>query len=233
MEKLNLDIDSYSLHDLVNLFSLDKSFTNNAVTHGKKMLHVQLQKVEYLGVEKKRDIGLFIDSAASKLLNLKSKSDKKEGTWGQQFNNIVTNDSHFIIQNPNIESGKESKYSEGRLAGEESFPAGYLNPINVKTTVVTMNIDTRFRDNYRNTTSSDFVITLPQKQKKIVTMRIGTSEIPSTWYAISRERDNATFLVIDKVNGATINAGEYALDYSNPDNIQEIAFSNNIRIRVI
>lgn len=229
MEKLNLDIDSYSLHDLVNLFSLDKSFTNDAVTYGKKMLHTQLQKVEYLGVEKKRDIALFIDSAAGKLLNLKSKPDKKEGTWGQQFNNIVTNDSHFIIQNPNIESGKESKYSEGRLAGEESFPAGYLNPINVKTTVVTMNIDTRFRDNYRNTTSSDFVITLPQKQKKIVTMRIGTSEIPSTWYAISRERGNATFLVIDKVNGATINTNDHVLDYSNgPDDIQEIAFPNNI-----
>ena len=228
MENLNLDIDSYSLHDLVNLFSLDKSFTNNAVAGGKKKLHEQLQKVSYLGVEKKREIGLFVDSAASKLLNLRGKPDKKEGTWQQQFNNIVTNDSHYIIQNPNVESGKESKYSEGRLAGEESFPAGYLNPINVKTTVVTMNIDTRFRDNYRNTSSSDFVITLPQKQRKIVTMRIGTSEIPSTWYAISRERGNATFIIVDRVNGATINTGDPVLDYSNIDNIQETTFGSNI-----
>ena len=91
-----------------------------------------------------------------------------------------------------------------------------------------MNIDTRFRDNYRNTSSSDFVINLPQKQRKVVTMRIGTSEIPSTWYAISRERGNATFIIVDRVNGATINAGDPVLDYSNIDNIQETTFGSNI-----
>ena len=30
MENLNLDIDSYSLTDLINLFSLNKSFTNKS-----------------------------------------------------------------------------------------------------------------------------------------------------------------------------------------------------------
>ena len=71
MENLNLDIDSYSLTDLINLFSLNKEFTRKAVDNGKGKLHEQLKKVSYLGAEKKREIGLFIDSAASKLANLK------------------------------------------------------------------------------------------------------------------------------------------------------------------
>lgn len=227
MENLNLDIDSYSLHDLTNLFSLKKGFSIEQVASGKEKLLKQLQSVSYLGVEKKREIGLFIDSASGKLFNMVNKDDKKEGTWQQEFNSIVTDNSHYVIANPNTEAGKKSKYSEGRVAGEDSFPAGYLNPINIRTTAVGVNIDSRFRENYSGTTSSDFVVHLTERQKRVVTMRIGTLEIPATWYAISSTRGNATFLITDRTQGDTLSVGDTVIDYSNLSDLQPITVSNS------
>uniref|UniRef100_A0A6C0CNS4 Uncharacterized protein n=1 Tax=viral metagenome TaxID=1070528 RepID=A0A6C0CNS4_9ZZZZ len=223
MENLNLNIDTYSLNDLINLFSLDKSFTQNAVQDGKGKLHNQLKKVSYLGAEKKREIGLFIDSAASKLLNMSGKKDENQGTWSQQYNDMASFESHYIIDNPNTQEGKKAKQTDGRIAGEESFPAGYLNPINVKTTVTTMNLDTRFRDNYDRTRSSDFTVHLPQKQNKVVTLRIGTLDIPASWYSISRTRGNANFLILDRTQGDTINVGDLVLDYHDLTDIEAVA----------
>lgn len=226
MENLNLDIDTYSLNDLVNLFSLEKDYSRHAVQEGKDKLHHQLQNVGSLGSEKKREIGMFIDSAASKLSNLKGKPDKNEGTWSQEFTNMVTSGTHYVIENPNLEAGKQSKYSEGRIAGEESFPAGYLNPINVKTTITGMNIDSRFRDNYYSTRASNYVLHLPQRQKKVVSLRIATTEIPVSWYAVSRRRGDANF-VIRTTKAAPISGTNNAFDYSDITNLSE---SNNINL---
>ena len=223
MENLNLDIDSYSLKDLVNLFSLEKHYSRHAVQEGKDKLHRQLQNVGSLGSEKKREIGMFIDSAASKLSNLKGKPDENEGTWSQEFTNLVTSGTHYVIENPNLAAGKKSQYSEGRIAGEESFPAGYLNPINVKTTITGMNIDSRFRDDYYSTRSSNYVLHLPQRQKKVVSLRIATTEIPVSWYAVSRRRGDANF-VIRTTTTNNLNSTD-GIDYNDITNISE---SNNI-----
>ena len=222
MENLNLDIDSYSLHDLVNLFSLEKDYTRHAVQEGKDKLHHQLQNAGSLGSEKKREIGMFIDSAASKLANLKGKPDKNEGTWNQEFTNMVTSGTHYVIENPNLAAGKQAKYSEGRIAGEESFPAGYLNPINVKTTITGMNIDSRFRDDYYSTRSSNYTLHLPIRQKKVVSLRIATTEIPVSWYAVSRRRGDANF-VIRKTTTSNLSSTD-GIDYNDITNISE---SNN------
>lgn len=225
MENLNLDIDSYSLTDLINLFSLDKSFTRKAVDNGKSKLHNQLQKVSYLGAEKKREIGLFIDSAASKLANLKGKTDENEGTWSQEFNTMVSSGSHYLIENPNVAEGKTAKYSDGRIAGSESFPPGFINPINVKTTIVGMNVDSRFRDDYYSTRSSNFTLHLPQRQKKVVSMRIATTEMPATWYAVSRKRGDANFVIIDRADTVGDLSGAL-LDYSNLSNVESRSYGS-------
>ena len=220
MENLNLDIDSYSLNDLVNLFSLEKDYSRHAVQEGKDKLHRQLQNVGSLGSEKKREIGMFIDSAASKLSNLKGKPDKNEGTWNQEFTNMVTSGTHYVIEDPNLVAGKQAKYSEGRIAGSEAFPAGYLNPINVKTTLTGMNIDSRFRDDYYSTRSSNYTLHLPLRQKKVVSLRIATTEIPVSWYAVSRRRGDANF-VIRTTSAQFVSGSNNAFDYSDITNLSE------------
>lgn len=61
----------------------------------------------------------------------------------------------------------------------------------------TISIDTRFRDNYYTTESSDFSITLPTKIHQVTGMSITDIMIPVSFYAISEKNQNNYFFIND------------------------------------
>ena len=68
-------------------------------------------------------------------------------------------------------------------------------------------MDTRFRDPYYSTKSTDFLVTLPEQFKKVVNMRISSIQIPLCVYSISRSLGNNYFYInSDKYK---INDGNY------------------------
>ncbi len=71
----------------------------------------------------------------------------------------------------------------------EYFP-GQLNPLSTRTITKYVSIDTRFRDNYATTNASDFVIQLPSKLNKVVSMQLSSIEFPITYYSISAKYGN-------------------------------------------
>jgi hypothetical protein len=195
MDSLNLDIDTYTPFDLQNLFSLSPGYTPKDVDKGKARLLEQLNKTKDLGPESKRKIVFFIDTASSRLGGMSGKSDINAGTWAMKENEMDIGASHFVISKPNTVAGRDAKIVDGRLAGTDDVPPGWLNPLNVRTIMMGINIDTRFRDNYYDTNSSDFHLDIPDIQKKVTNMRIATIDIPMTYYAIDRARGDAMMLV--------------------------------------
>ena len=65
---------------------------------------------------------------------------------------------------------------------------------------VSVNIDTRFRPEYYKTTSSDFDYEMPDVQKNVINMKIGSVEMPMTSNTISSKLNNNTFLIISDAN---------------------------------
>lgn len=195
MDSLNLDIDSYTPFDLQTLFSLSPGYSVNDVKKGKEKLLVQLEKSKSLGSEAKRSIAFFIDTAASRLGSISGQSDPNAGTWAMATNPMDTGASHFVISNPNTLAGRNAAIADGREAGSDDVPAGWLNPINVRTVMHGVNLDTRFRENYYKTSASDFTFYLPDVQKKVTSMRIATLDIPMTYYAINRSNGSSTMLI--------------------------------------
>ena len=142
----------------------------------------------------------FIEGASKKLIDEQAKNvnlSSNIGTWSQSQNPIIQVGSHMIQENANRIIGKTASISDGRIAGTDDAPPGWLNPINVKTVTTGINIDSRFRNNYYGTTASDFSIELPVEQKKVVNMRVATLDIPMSYYAIQRARGDATMLIVD------------------------------------
>ena len=82
---------------------------------------------------------------------------------------------------------------------------GVLYPSDVKTTVI--NIDSRFRENWQASSSTDFLIKLPRTYKNAITLRLSSVELPNTWYTFSAARGNTTFYVGS--NRVTIPDGNY------------------------
>ena len=59
-----------------------------------------------------------------------------------------------------------------------------------------MNIDSRFRDNYYSTSSTDWKMDLPVTQYKVSSMRVASIEFPLSFYAVSLSRGNATMVLL-------------------------------------
>ena len=51
-------------------------------------------------------------------------------------------------------------------------------------------LNSKFRDNYYGTLSTDFLVTLPTVIKQVVSMRISAFEIPNTYFQISKSLGN-------------------------------------------
>jgi hypothetical protein len=73
---------------------------------------------------------------------------------------------------------------------------GTFNPLEKRLISKTICIDTLFRSNYFNTKSTDFTYTFPETINNVVSMQIKTIEIPYSWYTISADKKNNSFLII-------------------------------------
>lgn len=107
-----------------------------------------------------------------------------------------------------------------------------------------INIDTKFRDDFNNDTSSvvDYNITLPENINNVCSIRVENMELPITFYNISSTLENNVFKVtvfVDGVEGdtkiITIADGEYtkselqaalndAMDQAYPNNFHRLTF---------
>ena len=182
----NLDVDAYSMDDLKRLLSLHGKYSPEQVEAARTKLANQLDKNHSLGAERRRNILFFLDVASEKLVNA-THADKPgpyTGTWSERIVPTVEAGSNILITNPNSRAGKTARVTEGRQATTGEAPPGWLNPINVRTLMQGINIDTRFRPDYYKTRSTDFTMILPEAQKKVISMRVAAIEIPMTYYAV-------------------------------------------------
>ena len=127
-------------------------------------------------------------------------STDESGTWSEKPVPIGQYGSNIIIENPNEIVGRHARITEGRLATESNAPPGYINPINIRTTMQAVNIDSRFRPHYYKTSSTKYSIKLPSTQKRVTKMTVGSLEIPLTYHAISENQGNNRCLIIDSSN---------------------------------
>ena len=212
---MNLNIDDYEFDELRDLLGLPEDFTAESVDTAKKILEGQLTQKQDMDMEEKRRITFFLDSAAGRLRNAgvrghstaldkyappknaeaKKKEKKESGTWAEVI--VPTNQygSNILIDNPNSIAGRDAKIVDGRAAMSGDAPPGYINPINVRTIMQGITVDSRFRKDYFGTSASQFSVELPHIQRKCVSMRVASIEMPMTYYAISEGQGNNTFII--------------------------------------
>jgi len=198
METLNLDSDAYADHELERLFQLSSTmkYGLKEVLAQKDRLTRQVVAQAYFAPEKRREIIFFLDTIAERLITKCTKGgDSDAGSKVQQVSG-----SHFLIERSDVAIGKKNMLSVegGRLGPDSSaFPPGFMNPIQVRSTVQAICIDSRFRPNYYGTKSTNFQVTLPAIQRKVVSMRVASIELPTTYYAVSLAQGNVTMLIVE------------------------------------
>lgn len=201
MNSFDLNITNYTISELENMLDLRKGYDRSHVITQCSKFKDKVLAENSMPISKKNEIGDFLDKAASKIIRrLVSTIEKTQNDFPPSFekmtNIILPGDgSSPVIQSPSVVSGLTWPKFTGRLIDNPDQPPGIINPINVRTIKKTINIDTRFRPDYYNSSPTNFSLTLPIRVKNAVSMRIASIEIPISWYVVAEYWGNSFFKI--------------------------------------
>lgn len=198
----DLNIMNYSVEDLADMFALPPSFDASVIEVNENLLRNQISKSRELSSVSKKNTLDFVSKAKNILLNFLERNNKKQNateltklTYNIHDGTLPKTDT--IVQGSHmIQLEKDVPYANS-FPGE--FYPGVMNPLKKKTSRLNLNIDTRFRDNYFATSSTNFNFTLPMNFTNIVSLQLSAIEVPLNFYVISKTANNYFFSIV--VNG--------------------------------
>lgn len=105
---------------------------------------------------------------------------------------MIKGTNNLIIEDPtsahNIEVNRT--FTPGENVDSYGTSRGVINPLLTNTILKGVNIDSRFRENYYSTKSTNYNITLPFRLEKVISYRIAGITLPLTYYNISQYYGN-------------------------------------------
>lgn len=212
MSSFDLDISNYSINDIEKFFKLDNmgKYTTKDVELKEYEIRTQLFGSNNVPKEMKRDIVVFSTAAKQWLLytkfgenavnaaNVKNNDEfQRMPTTVPKYQNRLDESSIPLALTHEI-SRKDNEliYQDGKpfiYTHPTEYYKGNMNPLNTRIVSKCLSIDTKHRDNYETTTSSDFYIQLPSKINKVVSMQLSKFDLPVVFYNISETFGNNFF----------------------------------------
>jgi hypothetical protein len=209
METSNLDINEYTDKEIEDILTLEYPYQFEDIQNSKTNLLQKLTQDTGVDSTTKRRIENFLDAASNRLIGIISSAidnshTKHKDSFSQMKNDLYEVNDNFIIKNENIRKEAYTLQSiKGLNIGDDGgAPPGILNPIKYTTIKRALNIDSRFRPNYYQTSSSDQTLTLPYKFENVINMRLASIEIPLTYYAISKALGNNSLVIGWDISGS-------------------------------
>ena len=207
--QIDLNIQNYSAKDLEHFFRFGPNETYSASDVEKREyeLREQLLTSGYVDKRLKRDLMEFMEKAKDLLIYTKC------GPIQHPPTTIPKNARLDLTDYPRSDVRPTQRELDLIMREDkETGKSNMINPSAITEVTKTVNIDTRFRDNYNETTISDFTLNLPVKMTKVTSMKIASMELPISFYGISASYGNNYFYI--KVNYIDINTYQDAEDYA-------------------
>lgn len=197
----DLNINNYTIIELEDLFELPSSYDESIIEIQETKLRENIISDKSIILSTKTTTLDFINNVKKTLIdNLKSKLisntnvDKLAKNWENIYNMDKSLSSSDLIDSGSTNIIKRSVTPYGQSSPSE-FYQGSINPLNKRILRQNINIDTRFRDNYYATTSSNFHVDLPLRLTKVVSLQLSALELPNTFYVISQVFGNNFFVL--------------------------------------
>jgi len=173
MSKFDLNLNNYTKVELEEMFQLTPNYTDTALLQKEQVLRENILSDGAVEPMVKIQTLKFIEQAKQILLADKAPS--------------------LAVATIKPEPAKVPTHVYMPTHPSEYFP-GWVNPVKKRNRSINLNIDTRFRESYYVTQSSDFHITLPMKINSVINMQLAAIEFPPTaFYAVSKELGNNFF----------------------------------------
>lgn len=194
---LDLDINNYTINDVEKFFKFNsKSKIKNKYTARDVELREAEIREQLLGsghVDKRMITNLLSFLSSAKNWLIAAKCSLPSAPTIIPKNAILDPDPYPVKNAPYGDRSEELAKRENIryiITQESDFVPGVLNPIKTRVLSKCLTIDTRFRDNFYTTSSSDFTFQLPIRFHKVVSMQLSAFEIPVSFYGISSSYGN-------------------------------------------
>ena len=214
----DLNIDNYTKQELASLFDLPPNYDDSILEIKESKLRENIMKNTEINKDT-QDTQIktvnFLVKAKTILLN-NYKQDKNpelqqkildfyNTSYELKSTKLEDQDEHMVQVRP--DKPYLSSYPS------EFFP-GVINPLKKRSIKKNLNIDTRFRENYFSSPSTDFHFALPINFDNVLQMQLTSIELPTTYYNVSKQYGNNFFSITANTSTSvvTIPDGNYTYD---------------------
>ena len=176
MSNFNLSIQDYNINELKDLLNLVDPYTLEDIVNHENELREKLLMDPNVSKEKKRGISKFLQTTKAILIKLKK----------EEFSSIPTDE---LIGNPNHPVPKRIHNVVEKINAvprDETVADG----VTKNTMHKLLCLDSRFRENYYTTLSTNYTLNLPTTVKNVVSMELSALEFPTSYFQISKSLGN-------------------------------------------
>ena len=180
-----LDISVYTLDDLQEIFNLEQPYTIEDVKKSYETIQKNLKQDDSIDKKKRTDIEAFLTKGAAHIVKQIKKADS--GLISSQ-----TTTDHMVISHE-LQKEDNMVSINPMINTFASYTGKAIGGVSRPTYQKTISIDSKFRDNYYKTLSTDFSVKLPNKISNVLSMTLTGFELPNSYFQISEKRDNNYF----------------------------------------
>jgi hypothetical protein len=200
----DLNIKNYKKDELKEMFGLPINYNESIVDFKEAKLRESILSNKEIKEETRLKTIYFLTEAKKILLgDIYQKVENTHEVVKDYFNSIYDlKPTKITEQEDHMVQTRTNKPFLSSYPGE--FFPGIINPLKKRTIHKNLNIDTRFRDNYYSSLSSNFNITLPLTINNVLTMQLSAIELPTTFYTISKQSGNNYFTIVVDASSTVI-----------------------------
>jgi hypothetical protein len=240
---IDLDINNYTIGELMNFFKLDNNYSIDDLDNKEGELISNILKLyNDTNIVYRNEIIGFIKTGKQILTgNSNSRREKRRSdidrngmpssfktqsstpaTVEDSEDSDITNKMNMPIHRNLFE--KEKYNNIGKIINPhanhpalqtQSIPSNSTNGYNVSTNVSNYIYNTRFRDNYFRTSSSNCSFTLPNKIKNVISVSLSGIQIPNVSYTFSSVKETNQLYIYEDNTGlnaiVAIPSGNYTI----------------------
>ena len=216
----DLNIDNYTKKELIEMFDLPSNYDNSILEIKESKLRDNIINNKEINNDTQIKTINFLVKAKTILLNngnqeqntdLKAKLiDIYNSSYELKPTKLKDNEEHMVQVRP--DKPYLSSYPS-------EFFQGIINPLKKRTIKKNLNIDTRFRDNYFASPSTDFHFSLPINFDNVLQMQLTSIELPTTYYNVSKQYGNNFFSVTANTSTSVVNIPDGNYTYTGIVNV--------------
>lgn len=212
MNNIDLQIENYNKDDMLNFIQLKSNYNYFDLQTKINLKISQINSIKYIDKKDKNELIKFIELIHYKLkdhLNYKDTTNEKK---------LYHNEYKLDHINQHLKEIKKDlihrKQSEKDTVFVSPINQGLVNPLTNNIITSQISIDTKFRKNYFNTSSTDFTINLATPLKNVISMKLASLEMPNVQHMVSQTNGTNSFLITkDNVDyPVNIASGNYESD---------------------